>query len=568
MLSRRQWIYKDVSMNEVKRVSEAAGISPFIAKVLLSRGISDIDYIKQFLNSSAEDLHDPFLMKDMDKAVERIVSAINANEKIIIYGDYDVDGVTSTSILYNFLVSQHAEVDYYIPDRIEEGYGLSISVLEKVLQKRCSLIITVDCGITAIEEVDYVNKNGVDIIITDHHACKDILPSAYAVVSPSRTDCTYPFQHLAGVGVVYKLLNALCLKLGLGDLYQSYLEFVALGTVADVVPLTGENRIIVKYGLERIIDTGNIGLRTLVENCELKDRILSSWVISFVIAPRINAAGRIGSAKRAVELFTTANERQSQIIVEQLNQDNKFRQETEAQIMQQVVNNIENSIDLDKEKVIVVAGEGWHHGVIGIVASKITDRYYRPCILLSLENGLAKGSGRSIEGFDLFKALSHCEQHLERFGGHQMAAGLSVKGNNISNLREAINLYADSMMSKQDMIPKLIIDVVLNKDDICIENVKDIELLSPFGAGNQGPLFLYTGCKISEARAVGDNKHLKLKLQNEGIYLDAIGFNMGDFNNQINRTQLFDVAGAMEINNWNSMQKIQLNLKDIKSSYG
>lgn len=564
MLSNKEWVYNEVSGEKIQKLSKQVGISSLMAKVFLNRRIDDVNYISRFLNPSMKDMHDPYLLKDMSNAVERIIKAIENREKIIVYGDYDVDGTTSTSILTDFLKTQNAAVDFYIPDRVDEGYGLSIAAIDKIKQTDVALIITVDCGITAIDEVKYIRDNNIDVVITDHHQCKEVLPEGQAVVNPCRPDCTYPFKHLAGVGVAYKLVQALCIKLGLGDYHKKYLDLVALGTVADVVPLVDENRVIVKYGLEKIENTENIGLRALVENSGLKDKAISSFGISFVLAPRINAAGRIGDAGRAVKLLTTDNEEDALSIALQLNEENKYRQDTELGILQQVIYTIQTEIDLNKDKVIVVDGDGWHHGIIGIVASKITERYYRPCILINNEEGVGKGSGRSIEGFNIFNALNYCKDLLEKFGGHELAAGLTLKTENIPEFRRMINQYADEFLDPYYLIPKLNIDVCINKDDISLENIKELDLLAPFGSGNPGPVFAYNGLKVSDIRTVGENKHLKLKLEDEGVYLDAIGFNMGSYAAELNSNKFVEVACTLEINTWNSVEKAQLNIKDIR----
>jgi len=564
MLHNRLWISNDISEAQAAKLSQELGISRLLAKVFLSRGMSDADCIKKFLNPSMDDLYDPFLLRDMDRAVDRVARAVRNRERILIYGDYDVDGVTSTSVLKSFLERQGAEVSFYIPDRIDEGYGLSINAIDKILQSDVSLIITVDCGISAIEEVKHLNSRNVDVIVTDHHECKDVLPDAYAVVDPCRTDCSYPFKELAGVGVVYKLINALCVEMGLGDQYNNYLDLVTLGTIADVVPLVGENRIIAKYGLPRIQNTCNVGLKTLINNSGLKDKPINTFGVSFIISPRVNAAGRIGDAGRAVKLFTTDDEEEAFEIVEGLNEENKFRQDTEGEIFRQAVDIIESQIDLDKEKVLVVSGESWHHGVIGIVASRITEKYYRPSILISKEGGVGKGSGRSIEGFNLFKALCHCEELLDRFGGHELAAGLTLQIDKLQEFRKMINAYADTVLTADDLVPKVKIDCYIRKEDINIDKVRELEKLAPFGPGNQEPVFAYKNFKINEVRAVGENKHLKLRFEDEGFAVDAIGFRMGHLGEVFGPNDAVDAAFSLEINSWNSEQKVQINLKDIK----
>ncbi|HEX3028794.1 MAG TPA: single-stranded-DNA-specific exonuclease RecJ [Clostridia bacterium] len=566
MLTNKIWVYNDVPEESVGRIAKEAGISELMARILINRGIEQGSKIKRFLNPSIEDMHDPFLLCDMDKATERVIQAIKNKEKITIYGDYDVDGVTSTSILYRFLTEQGAITDYYIPDRIEEGYGLSNGAIEKIKKTGTSLIVTVDCGITSIDEAEYIKNIGMEIIITDHHECIDVLPDAYAVINPCRHDCKYPFKSLAGVGVVYKLIAAICKKMNLGDIYNNYLDLVALGTVADVVPLIDENRIIVKYGISKMEHTSNIGLKTVLESSGLSEKPITTYSISFGIAPKINVAGRIGDAGRAVTLFTTEDRQEAARITGVLNQENKYRQDTEAEIVREVRERIEADQDIKNRKVLVVDGEGWHHGIIGIVASKITEKYYKPCILITRENGNGKGSARSIEGFNLFKALDNCKNLLDKYGGHELAAGLTMKAENIEALRKKINLYADNTLKDSDLIPKIKIDVILDKNQMNIDNVREIEKLAPYGAGNPGPVFSCSDWRINEIRTVGEDKHLKLKLGGGGLNIEAIGFNMGSLASNFDNTDVLDVACHLEINSWNSTDKVQLNLKDIKPS--
>jgi len=551
---------------KILEISKQCGISPLLAKVFLSRGIEDVDYIKKFLSTSMKDMYDPFLLKDMEKAVERIARAIESKERIIVFGDYDVDGITSTSILFDFLGKVGANAGYYIPDRKEEGYGLSIGAVDKVIGGGASLIITVDCGITAFEEVRHVVESKVDIIITDHHECKEELPEAYASINPCRHDCLYPFKELAGVGVVFKLVQAICIKMGLENEAINYLDLVALGTVADVVPLLEENRIIVKYGLKKIEKTLNTGLKALINVSGIKDKQITSYVIGFVLAPRLNAAGRIGDASRAVRLLTTDNEAEAIAIAEELNEQNTFRQVTEQNILFEVLAGIEANVDLEKEKVIVVWGKDWHHGIIGIVASKVTEGYSRPCILISVEDGMGKGSGRSIEGFNLFKALTASASLLEKFGGHELAAGLTIKEEHIEEFKRKINEYADITLSNSDLVPKVKIDIEVSKEEVSEDSVRELELLAPFGAGNPSPVFAYRNLTIQDIRAVGNNKHIKLKFQDKDIYYDAIGFNRGYLAEVYSEQDILDVACSLEINSWNNKEIVQLNIKDLKAN--
>lgn len=560
------WIVNDVQDEKVNRTAKEAGISNLLARIFLSRGIDDAGYIKEFLNPSLDSLHNPFLLKDMEKAADRIIRAVRDREKILIYGDYDVDGVTSTSILYDFLKKQEAKVSYFIPDRLDEGYGLSISAIDKILDMDVNLIITVDCGITAFEEVRYIVDNNIDIIITDHHECKEGLPQGYAVINPLRPDCAYPFKELAGVGVAFKLVQALSGKMKLNGFERRYLDLAALGTVADVVPLLGENRVIVKYGLSMIESSSNIGLRSIIKVSGVEDRKITSYVISFVIAPRINAAGRIGDAERAVRLLTTDSETEAVELAKELDAQNKYRQDTELSIWEEVVDIIEKDADIKRKKVIVVSGEGWHHGIIGIVASKITEKYNRPCVLITIEYGMGKGSGRSIEGFNLFKALNHCESVLDKYGGHELAAGLTLKAHNIEEFSKVINEYADSVLLESDLIPKVKIDVGIKREDVTLNIARELELLAPFGANNPGPVFKYGNIKVSEIRTVGNDKHVKLRLDDNGFIVNAIGFNKGNLINIYDESDVLDIACSLEVNSWNGSESVQLNIKDVKLS--
>ncbi|NSW90584.1 MAG: single-stranded-DNA-specific exonuclease RecJ [Firmicutes bacterium] len=565
MLNEKNWVYNEIDERDIERLINETGVSRLVAKVLISRNIKDTDNIKRFLNPDIKDLHNPFLLVDMEKAVDRIIRAIDNKEKITLYGDYDVDGVTGTSILYSFLSELGGDVTFYIPDRLEEGYGVSRDALEALIKQGSNLIVTIDCGITAVDEAAYTRENKLDMIITDHHECAETLPDAYAVVNPCRPDCKYPFKELAGVGVVFKLINAICMKMGLGDLHLKYLDMVAIGTVADIVSLKDENRIIVKYGMEMIPRTLNIGLRALLNKSGLEGKLIGPYEIGFIIGPRINAAGRTGDAIKAVKMFITQDQNEASSIAQKLEEANSLRQEIEQTIYQQAVEIVETKINLNKEKVIVVAREGWHHGVIGIVASRITEKYYRPCILISIDENKGTGSGRSVEGFNLFAALNSCESFLEKYGGHELAAGLKLDARRINDFRQAINKYADRVLTEELLIPKIKIDAYINNEDINVESVEQLELLSPFGPGNPAPVFGYRDLKINEVRNVGaDSKHLKLKLNSHGLQLDAIGFNMGHVAEFLRVNDTLDVAAKPELNCWNSTAKVQLNLRDIR----
>jgi len=562
----RQWVDLKPSTEEARLLAEKLGKSVLLCKLLVARGIKDAREAEAFINPMLENMHDPFLLKDMDTAAERILKALKLKEKIVIYGDYDVDGVTGTSVLYDFLAGQGAAVDYYIPDRLCEGYGLSVESLEKIAGGRPGLIITVDCGITAVEETEYIKAQGIDIVITDHHECGEVLPDACAVINPHRHDCGYPFKELAGVGVVYKLVQALCARMGLGDFHKKYLDLAALGTIADVVPLTGENRIIAKHGIEKIAVTENKGLKALIECSGLSGRTLSSENVGFILAPRINAAGRLGDAGRGVRLFITKNMDEARKIAAELDEENYRRQQTQAVIYEKVEEIIESELDLDEETVIVASGKDWHPGVIGIVASKVTEKYHRPCILICDEEGTGRGSGRSIEGFNIFEALKHCEDVLIKYGGHELAAGLSIEMDKLDEFKRMINSYAKDILDSVHLTPKLGIDAVLSRNDISIESVRELEMLAPFGVGNPRPVFAYKGLKLKEIRKVGQDRHLKTTLQDGQFWADGIGFNMGDKADCYSPGDYLDAAFCLEINTWNSVERLQLNLRDIKPS--
>jgi len=563
-MKEKRWIYRHHDQNIVEEISEKFKISPLIAGIIVNRNMTTSEEIQAYLKKDISSIHDPYLMKDMQKAVDRIREAINNQEKITIYGDYDVDGVTSTSIMVRYLTGCGANVDYYIPDRIDEGYGINKDALTKIKESGTTLIITVDSGITAVEEVQYATRLGLDVIITDHHECKEQVPVANAVINPKQKDCSYPFKDLAGVGVAFKLIQALEGIEHIEDLLDRYCDIVCLGTVADVVPLVGENRTIVYRGLQQMANTTSVGLNAILKVAGLDRKKITTGTVGFVIAPRINAAGRIGSALRAVELFLTDDELVAEQIAVELNEENKNRQATEASILSQAMQLMEKDYDMERQKVIVLAHEHWHHGVIGIVASRITDKFYRPSILISVDGDEGKGSGRSIEGFNLFEALMQCSQYLTKFGGHELAAGLSIPQKSIQQFRNEINRIADEKLHQEDLIPPVYIDFVVDTRHLTLEHIKQLDILEPFGMGNPAPVFAFCNVKILDIRSVGDDKHLKLSLKKDDVFVDAIGFNMGDYAKEFIQGDRVDIACSLEVNSYNGREKPQLIIKDIK----
>lgn len=654
------WAYKDIDEREADRLAEEAGISRLLAKVFVSRGItvgavggaagsdgavmadagiagtdlagtgttsadkagtgtasadkagagtvstgvSGIEYVRNFLKPDVSNLHDPFLMDGMEQAVSRILQAIGSKEDILVYGDYDVDGVTAASILYNFLGSRGANVRYFIPDRMEDGYGLTMSSAEKVRKLGPSLVVTVDCGITSVEEVRFLTESGIDVIVTDHHECKDVLPEAIAVMNPHKPGCGYPFKELCGAGVAFKLVQAICIRETSGrgiecddraglhggdpqttvdpqtardsqtvrdpqtagtDDFLKYIDLAGLATIADIVPLLDENRIIASHGLKAMQTTQNKGMAALIKAAGLGGKEITSFSAAFGLAPRVNAAGRLGSAERGVRLFTTDDRVLAEALAKELDDENKQRQDTENTILEAAISYVEENLDPVREKVLVVCGEGWHHGVVGIVSSKITERYNRPSIIISIdEEGNGKGSGRSIKCFNLFKALICCEDLLDRFGGHEMAAGISIQSSRVEELRKRINEYADSVLTDADMLPCLRVDAFVGRDEITLESVREIGKMAPFGEANPNPHLGYTALRIADIKTLSGGKHLKLKLTDGSFCAEAIGFGCGALAEQYNVGDVIDVVFTPDINVWNGTERVQLIIRDIK----
>lgn len=589
----KKWILKHESneaiLSEVSKLAEGLGINKIIANLLYCRGYKDISSAKNFLYMESEVLTDPYDMADMKLAVERISDAIKNKEKITVYGDYDVDGVTSVCTLFLYLKSYGADVDYYIPNRIGEGYGVSDSAISMLAAGGTKLIITVDTGITADKEVEYAKTIGVDFVVTDHHECCQILPDACAVVNPHRPDCASKFKELAGVGVVFKLLCACEEAFGnksgrdaAFSIISKYADLVAIGTIADVMPIKEENRLIVSYGLSKIEKEPRLGLWALIEMASGKNDIqrnanrrkslkITSSYIGYTLAPRINAAGRIKTASIAVELFLSDKRSDALAIAEALCEANRERQAEENRIISEAFKKIEEN-GYDKMPVIVLDDDDWHHGVIGIVASRITEKYGRPSILVSFEgNGtdksgddVGKGSGRSIKGMNLVDALCHCGEELVKFGGHELAAGLSVTRERLPHFRKLINEYAAGILDEENMIPTVDADLEIALSDANMELADGLRILEPYGVGNPVPSFIIRDAVISEISSIGDGKHTKLAFTNGkcsavGMYFshsaDSIGVYVGDS---------IDILFNIDINEWAGRRMSQLIIRDIK----
>ena len=562
---RKKWEYSELDNEKIESISKKFNVSKLLATVLVNRGIVEDEQIDVFLNPTRDDFHDPYLMPDMKKAVDRIIKAIDTQEKVIIYGDYDVDGITSITVLKNFLKTCGLDVGYYIPNRLNEGYGLNRDAIDKIKKDGYDLIITVDCGISAIDEIKYANSLGMETIVTDHHEPLDTLPPAIAVVDLKRKDnTTYPFDSLAGCGVAFKLCQALGIRLGIDEKeYLKYLDIVCVGTISDIVPLVDENRVIAKLGLKLVEVTRNPGLRALLNASGYKQ--INSNTISFGVAPRINACGRMGYEEEALKLFLTDNITQASDITAKLNQYNKERQEIERNIYDEALNMIEK--DGEKKKSIVLGSHNWHHGVIGIVSSKITEMYFKPSILICFEGENGKGSGRSIPGFDLHGALVDLSGYLDKFGGHEMAVGLSLKKSEFNRFKEAFEKYVEEK-DISDIVPIIEIDKQIDIKDIDCETVRQLDLLEPFGEANRRPIFVYKNLRIDSIRALSDGKHLKMTLKDNGTIINTIGFNMGHLSKDYMIGDKIDVAGTLEINSFNGKEFVQINMKDIMKSLG
>ncbi|MCI8654326.1 MAG: single-stranded-DNA-specific exonuclease RecJ [Clostridia bacterium] len=559
----KKWEIYKVDEQKVNKI-EQKGINRLLATILSNRGITEDEQIRIYLNPTREDFYNPYLMPDMEKAVDRIIKAIQEKQKVIIYGDYDVDGITSVTVLKSYLEERGLNVDYYIPNRLEEGYGLNKPAIESIANKNYNLMITVDCGISAIDEVKYAKELGLEVIVTDHHETAEEIPDAIAVVDAKRKDNQYPCRNLAGVGVVFKLIQAISQKLDIDEKeYLKYLDIVCIGTISDIVPLVDENRVIVKLGLKLLQQTKNIGLKTILMLSGYNK--IDSSTISFGVAPRINACGRMGHQEEALKLFLSKDINEVNELAQILNEYNRQRQEKEKSIFLEAVEKIQAN-ELDKNNVIIIDGEGWHHGVIGIVSSKITEMYFKPSILLCFEGEEGKGSGRSVPGFDLHEALQKCSNNLYKFGGHSMAVGLTVKKEQYEEFKKQLEEIGQEQKVDKIM-PILKIDAQIDINEINKEMVESLKEMEPFGEENKTPLFVFKNLKIDSIRALSEGKHIKLTLKKENSnIIGAIGFNMGNLTDEYYIGDKVDVVGTLEINTYNGEESLQIVLKDIMKS--
>lgn len=562
------WEYeKNESTDEIaKNIADKLKIPVLLTKVLAKRGFFDLGVIKDYLRPSIKKLHDPMLLPDMTIAVNRISEALQAKQKIIIYGDYDVDGVTATSILSSFLKSLDMDISFYIPDRADEGYGISEAAVGYLLENAYDLMITVDCGISAKERIGQIQEGllaanrQMDIIVTDHHQPNpDTIPNALAIVNPHLSTSQYPFRNLCGAGVAFKLVQALCNHLDLADQFLHYIDLAALGTVADIVELQGENRIIVWAGLKKIQRQPNLGIQTLLNVAQVNGREIDSWLLAFTLAPRVNAAGRMGDASRGVRLFTTVDPVEAEKLATQMQQDNTSRQKIQEELLNHAVEIIEQDPSYQHQKVIVVSGEGWHHGVIGIVASLLVDRFYKPCFVLSVQDDIATGSARSIDGFNVFLGMENCKELFEKYGGHELAGGLTLKTSNIELFRKKINEYADQTMKEECMVPKMRIDVEAQMDDLTMDSAEAVMAMGPFGEGNKSPVFRLSQVTVVQKKRIGaSGNHLRLLLGTENKPVQAIAFRMGELEPYILPNSKIDLVYTLGINEYMGKRNVQL----------
>lgn len=558
---------------DVKRLAKELNISDILCRLLILRGIKTFDQSKLFFRPSLEHLHDPYLMKDMHIAIERIKTAMNIHEKILIYGDYDVDGTTAVSVVYDFLSKRYAEIDYYIPDRYTEGYGVSFQGIDYAVNHDFKLIITLDCGIKAVEKIEYAQSKGIDVIICDHHTPGEQLPPACAIINPKQKDCPYPYKELPGCGIGFKLIQAFALKENI-DLKKAYhhLDLVAVAIACDIVPITGENRVIAYYGLKKINDNkASDGIRALLDIAQSKKPKVSVEDLVFKVGPRINAAGRIEHGKRAVELLIHPNPETIEAVATAIDEKNAIRRGIDQQITAEALAMVEENQQFKEAKSTVLYKEDWHKGVIGIVASRLIESYYRPTIVFTQSNGVAAGSARSVKNYNVYDAIDACSELIEQFGGHKYAAGLTIKIENIEPFRKKFEEVVSSTISSQMLVPEIEIDAEINFQDITPKFIRILNQFAPFGPHNMRPVFITRNVIDAEYTAlVGqDKKHIKFyvhQLPSMLAKMKGIGFNLGEHFDRIKAGEKFDMVYTIEENHWNGEVRYEMNVRDIRFS--
>jgi len=566
----KQWVLPEpLTPEDKQQVESLAGelkCPEIIAELLYRKNLKTVDQVTDFFHPQLSQQHDPFLFPDMEKAVQRILAAISGGEKITIYGDYDVDGTTATTLLYLGLKRVGADIDFYIPHRMIDGYGLSLSSLDQIKANGTTLIISVDCGVNALEEIEAINAMGMEIIITDHHNPKEELPKAAAIINPKLPGSPYPFPHLAGVGVAYKLLMAVYERLSITSAENTlkYMDLVAVGTIADIVSLTDENRVFASIGLQHLIAKKNLGLNALISISGMDQKTLDTTDIVFGIAPRINAAGRMGSASVAVELLISRDEVQSNELAEIIERQNSLRQQEDQKTFHEACDIIEKKYkDINAASCLVISSDDWHPGVIGIVASKLVEKYYRPVVMISFKEGFGSGSGRSVEDFDLFAALRAAGDNLHSFGGHKYAVGFTIYQEYIDRFENELTRYVSEHLQLDQIRTPLFVNFELELYDINDILMEWIERFAPFGPDNNRPVLLTRDVSVASYPYNVGRNHLKLKVVKDGVVLDLIGYNMGDYLPLLKKNSLIDIAYTLEYNRFGSRTSIQGKLRDI-----
>ncbi|HET7581046.1 MAG TPA: single-stranded-DNA-specific exonuclease RecJ [Bacillales bacterium] len=558
---RTRWKVAEAKPDEAEQLAAEIGTSHLVAQLLLNRGIRTAEQAKRFLNINEQSFYDPFLMKGMTEAVERIKKAVEAEEDILVFGDYDADGVTSTSVMVTALKEAGALVDYYIPNRFTEGYGPNLPALKAAKEAGVSLVVTVDTGIAAVEEAEAAREMGLDFIITDHHQPPPVLPEAYCIINPHQKECLYPFKGLSGAGVALKVAHAL-----LDRVPDHLLDLAVLGTIADLVPLVEENRLLAVRGLTALKNSDKPGIRALLKVAGIQGRALTAEDVGFALGPRLNAVGRLDSAEPAVQLLLSEDPGEAETLAKKIDALNRERKKLVNDIADEAVREIEERFPPEENSVFVLAKDGWNPGVIGIVASRLVDRFGHPAIVMGIdpETGLAKGSARSIEGFDIYENLSACRDLMEAFGGHPMAAGMTVKAENLDELRARLNEQAAEILTAEDFLPVNHIDLCCSIDDISLEQIEEIQKLAPFGSENPLPKVMIEKAELAEMRPVGTEKnHLKAVFTGESTRLDSIGFRLGHLVEEISAKAKVSVVGQLEVNEWNGTRKPQILLDDL-----
>ena len=571
----KKWMFLDTDDAAVDRLKGDQGLSPLLARLMINRGLGDPDAARFFLDVRLDTVHDPFLMRGMDVAVRRIVDAIQNNETVTIYGDYDVDGVTSAALFVHFFRELGAPFDYYLPNRMEEGYGLNDKALETIKARGSNLVITADTGITALSQVAHANKIGMEVIVTDHHQVSvDGLPDALAVLNPHQPLCNYPFKFLSGVGIVFKL--AAGIRRGLLDAgwdaeklpnLRKHLDLFTLGTIADMAPLVDENHVLTSHGLEALRTSAKPGVIALKSVVGIDGKVDSSSV-GFGMGPRLNAAGRLGQPDRGLHLLVSSDLNEAMEMAKSLEALNEERKETQKWCFEEAEYLLERQVDLENENVIVLASENFHQGVIGIVAAKLADKFYRPAILIALEEGKGKGSARSIPSFNLVKAMTQCSEHLIQYGGHAYAAGLNIEQDRVDDFRKAINQVGDEFLSEDNLVAELKIDAALTMQDISQETFKEIESLEPFGQMNKVPIFISREVKARDVKFVGrESQHVRFRAFQGDQFRNVIGFNLAHAFQSIDAKQPVDIVYEMRRNTWGGRDSIEIKLLDLRNSH-